>query len=563
MTPDTARPGGDLSFLLAATPAGAVGAPEALGEDERLMEETIREFMEREVLPRSDAIETGAPEVILELFGLAADVGLTGLEAPERFGGLGLDLTTSMLVAAQVARHASFSTTVGAHFGIGTFPLAIFGAEPLRQRYLPQLVTAQRIAAYALTEAGAGSDALGIRTRATRAADGGWVLDGGKQFITNAGIAGLYTVFAKVDGEAFTAFAVPGEADGVTTGLPERKMGLKGSITASLTLDGVRVPADHVIGEVGKGHRVAFNTLNLGRMKLGFGALGYMRDALAMSASYAAERRQFGRPIGEFGLIRAKLAEMAARTFLVQGVAFRTARSLDAALPDGLCEASPTRAGAALKAHSAATAMVKVFGTEHLAWVADEAVQVHGGYGFMEEYPVCRIYRDVRVKRIYEGTNEVNRLLAAGALFKRGMTGELPLSDVFGRGAGAAPGAAPGAEALAEDLRWAIGKVAAQAMARLGAGLQEEQTVLAGIADLMMELFALDTACARTAADPRLLAIATEIARARCLATTAPLAARLGLDPASLVGPLAAGAGDISGEVDAVAAGLLEDGATA
>lgn len=534
------------------------------------MAEGVRTFMDREVLPCSEELESGDTGVLLELFQKASELGLTGIEIPERLGGLGLDLTTAMLASAEVSRQASFSTSIGAHFGIGTLPLVLFGTEELKSRYLPELARAERIGAYALTESEAGSDALGVRSRAVRQADGDWLLDGEKQLITNGGIAGLYTVFAKVDGEAFTAFLVPAERPGVVAGPPEKKMGLKGSPTASLRLDSVRVPADHVLGEVGAGHRVAFNILNIGRMKLGFGSLAYGREALRLAASYAAERRQFGKPICEFQVIRTKLAEMAARLFSLEGAAFRTARSMDDELPAGLGDSPIQEAVRVLKAHAVEGAAVKVLGSETVGFVADEALQVHGGYGFIEDYPVCRIYRDVRINRLFEGTSEINRLLIAGSLFKRG-----PFDPFFRqlRKRGKVPGPAgePGAEALCEGLRWLIGRFAGAAM-KLRRKLETEQVVLSDLADLIIDLYALDTACARRAGSRQSgdgarsaalveaqLELVAEATRARAIERTLRLATRLRVEPAHrLVAPLAAGTKDTRQAVDRVAASVLE-----
>ncbi len=550
---------GPLAFLVGPSRPGDWCA---LSEDERLLADAVRDFMDREVLPRTPALEDGDLDALRDLFSLSAELGLTGLGVPEEAGGLGASVTSAMLVASELGRQESFATSLGAHLGIGSLGLILFGTDALRRRYLPELVTADRIGAYALTEPDAGSDALGLRTRATPRPGGGWLLDGTKQFITNAGIAGLYTVFAKIDGEQLTAFLVRGEQEGVSTGALEKKMGLRGSPTASVTFEGVEVHEDHVLGELGKGHRVAFNVLNLGRLKLGFDALGCAREALSESCRYAAERRQFGRPIGSFELIADKLAAMAARVFTLEGVCLRLARSHDRGLGAGLGEVPVARTIAVLKDHAAACALLKFASTEHLAFVADQAVQVHGGYGFVEEYPVCRIYRDVRVKRIFEGTNEVNRLLAAGTILRRGLAGDfdLPALLALGQEADTEPATAPAA--VAGAIRRALGRVLGLAMARFGPALQDEQLVLAGVADLAAELYFLDTAIARDDGDAMteaLLALAAEGARQRVLPVLAGLGATLDADE-PLATSLLAGAQDVRGARELVARRLLEDG---
>ncbi len=543
---------GPLGFLTASTAPGALHTPERVPEDDQLIAHAIGDFVDREVLPRADALETGDLDILRLLFSLAADVGLTGIAIPERYGGVGASIRGTMLAAAELGRQESFAAAIGAHICIGSLPLVLFGSDELKERYLPDLASGHRIGAYALTEPDAGSDALAVRTRAVSVGEGGWRLTGEKQFITNAGIAGLYTVFARAEGDAFTAFVVPSEAPGVTPGRPESKMGLRGSLTAPLSLRDTPTPRGHLLGTLGKGHRVAFNALNLGRIKMGFGSLGASREALAQSACYAAERHQFGRPIGELQLVAAKLAGMASRVFLLEGVCHRVAGALDEALPDGLGDTPPERLHQVLRSHAVASAMLKLLGSELLSWVADEAVQLHGGYGFIEDYGVCRLYRDVRVNRLFEGTNEVNRLIVGGAVL-----GDTDRAALLDHGRGDAPGAAPGLDALCADLRWTLGRVVAAAHEQRAVGQANrehtDQLVLAGIADLTLELFALDTAAARvagrvptnTAHDEALLLVSTEDARARIVATLVPLMSRLAApNLPELVTALTAGATD-------------------
>lgn len=541
-----------MQFLAGPTPVGAVPTPEELSPEEQTLARATRAFVAQEALPRWAELEAGSVSALAALLARAAALGLAGLEVPERHGGLGLSVTAAMLVAAEVGRQPSLSTSLGAHFGLATLPVLLYGTEAARERYLPELARGTRLGAYALTEPEAGSDALAARSRAVRRA-GGYVLDGQKQFITNAGIAGLYVVFAQLEGR-LTAFLVPADAPGLEVGPPERKMGLRGSPTAPLALDGVEVPRDHLLGEEGQGHRVAFTALNAGRLKLGFDSLGLAREALGHALRHAGRRRQFGRRIGELGLVRDMLARSAARVFLLEGVCVRTARAIDGELPGGLADAPPERATRALAAHAATCAMVKVFGTEALADAADDAVQVHGGYGFMEESPVCRIYRDARVKRIFEGTNEVNRLLVAREVLKA-LAAQAP--------AGGCPEleATPGCAPLAQDARAALRILASKV------GPEPDQTVLAGLADLAGVVYALDTAVARTARAGRqplresLLAIATEDARARAASVVLSLAPRLLREgPSPLLSALGAGARDPTAACDHVATLLLDRG---
>ncbi len=563
-SPARRAPEGDahpLAFLAAPTPPADLRGGWEPTDDERLLRDAVRAFVDGEVLPRSPALEAGDLPTLRRLFAGAAELGLTGLGVPERYGGLGAGVTAAMLVAAELGRQESFATSLGAHLGIGSLALVLFGSEELRERYLPQLVAAERIGAYALTEPDAGSDALGLKSRATPRPGGGWTLAGTKQFITNAGIAGLYTVFAQVGGDRLTAFLVRGEQPGVVPGAFEHKMGLRGSPTASVTFEGVEVAAGHVLGEIGKGHRVAFNVLNLGRLKLGFDAVGCAREALAESCRYAAQRRQFGRPIGSFGLIRDKLAAMAARIYALESVCLRLARSHDRALGGVLGEVPSAHAVSVLKAHAAPCALLKFASTEHLGFVADQAVQIHGGYGFVEEYPVCRIYRDVRVKRIFEGTNEVNRLLAAGTLLRRGVAGDFDLPALLDAGR-AAP---PDGRDLAGVLRWCLGRVCGLATARFGPELADRQLVLAGIADLAAELYFSETTAARAAADGSdraraLVALAEQGARERALPVLARLAPAVGEDASALLAPVGAGSVDVAAARDLIAESLVEDG---
>ena len=482
--------------------------PERLTEEQRAIRAAVLAFVDREVGPRRDAVEArdyAAHRALLERMG---SDGFLGIDVPEAYGGAGLDRITSTVVNEAMGAAGSFAVTYAAHTGIGTLPTVFFGTDEQKARYLPGLAAGTTVGAYALTEPSAGSDAMSIRTRASREPDGSWRLDGSKQFITNAGFADLFTVYAKVDGERFSAFLVERSTPGLSIGAEEEKLGIHGASTCPVNLDGAIVPAANLLGEEGKGHRVAFNVLNVGRFKLAATCLGGMRPALATATSYAGERTAFGRKIAEFPLVASKLAGMAIRTYAVESVVYRIAGLLDARLGEAEDATSPDAIRAALEEYAVECSIAKVLASEELGRVVDEAVQVFGGYGYIEAYPPAAAYRDARINRIWEGTNEINRLLVPGTLLKRAMTGRL---DVLGP-ARRAQDALLAGEAATFDGELAAERAAVAAtrtvtlllsgaaVQRFGAGLEDQQEVLAGLADLSIDLFAMESVVERAMA---------------------------------------------------------------
>jgi alkylation response protein AidB-like acyl-CoA dehydrogenase len=400
--------------------------PEDFSDEQRAMARSAEEFVEREVIPRLDEIQAKGPEVMPNLLRRAGELGLLAIEIPKEYEGLGLDKATAMLVSETAAKEASFSISWGAHTGIGSLPIVYFGTEAQRRHYLPRLATGEWLAAYALTEADSGSDALAAKTSAQREGDF-WVLSGTKQFITNAGFADVFVVFAQVDGDQFSAFIVERSDPGVSTGPEEQKLGIKGSSTRQLILDSARMPADRLLGDIGRGHKIAFSILNVGRFKLGCGSAGAARECLLYSVGYARERVQFGKPIIEFGMIQRKLADMAARLYAAESIGYRTAGLMDAAFAEVPASGPDRDEGLrkVLEEYTVECSIVKVFGTECLDFVSDEALQILGGYGFLADYPIERHYRDSRINRIFEGTNEVNRLIIPSTVLKRAAQGRL------------------------------------------------------------------------------------------------------------------------------------------
>src|SRR5437773_1703706 len=411
-------------WLIKDTDADAVFTPERLTPEHRLIAQTTEAFVDNEVLPRLDRLEQKEWALSRQLLQRCGELGLLGADVADAYGGLALDKVASMVVSEKMARAASFGSTFGAQANLCALPLMLFGTEEQKQKYLPKLMTGELVGAYCLSESGSGSDALGAKTRAARQADGSFVLNGEKMWITNGGFADLFVVFAKVDGELFTSFLVERAFGGVTSGKEEHKMGLHGSSTTAVVLQDVRVPAENLLGEVGKGHKVAFNVLNFGRFKLGGICAGGARNAIGESATYAAQRKQFGQPIASFGAIKHKIGEMVARTYAVESLLYRTAGMIDERIGDAKDGAT---AAAVFEEYAVEASIAKVAGSETLNFALDEYIQIHGGNGFVRDYPAERHYRDARVNRIFEGTNEINRLLIPGMLARRAAKNELPI----------------------------------------------------------------------------------------------------------------------------------------
>ena len=502
-TATQARGGG---WLTDETDLQTIFTPEQLTDDHRLISRTAIEFVDAEILPVLDRLEQKDWTLARTLVRRCGELGLLGTDVPEELGGVALDKVSSVIVGEAMGRSASFATTFGAQTGLAITPLLCFGSEQQKKEYIPRLVSGEIVGAYALSESASGSDALGARARATRQSDGSYLLNGEKMWISNGGFADLYIVFAKVDGEQFTAFIVERSFPGVSTGNEEQKMGLHGSSTTPLILQDVRVPGSHVLGEVGKGHKVAFNVLNYGRFKLAAMCTGGSRLAIAEAAAYASERRQFGQPLATFGAIRHKLAEMAIREYAVESMLYRTA-----GLIDGMLRGAHTGdlMLAALEEFAVESSILKVASSEMLDFVLDENVQIHGGNGFVRDYPAERHYRDARVNRIFEGTNEINRMLIPGMLAKRAVKGVLPIISAARRLQDEllTSGLAETSDSPLHAERQAVGAmkktglmILGTAMQTYGAQLAEQQEILLNTADILIDVFAAESVLLRASA---------------------------------------------------------------
>jgi len=496
------------SFILEDHDPADIYTPEDLTDEHRMIGQTAREFMDKEVLPLDEEIEKKDLKLTVELMRKAATLGLLSIDIPEKYGGMGLDKISSLVAAEQMSGQASFTSSLGGHTTIGTLPIVYFGTEAQKKKYLPKLATGELLAAYALSESGSGSDALGAKTKAVLSADGKhYLLSGQKMWITNAGFADVFIVFAKVDGEKFTAFIVERNFPGFTVAPEEHKMGLNGSSTCALNLEDVPVPVENVLGEIGKGAKIAFNILNIGRLKLGVGAVIGSKSLTTTATDYANQRHQFGVSISSFGLIKQKLAEMASRAYVGECMVYRTVGMIEA----GLEPVNPEDSEAVLKAiedYAIECSIIKVAGSETLGYCADEAVQVFGGNGYSKDYPVERAYRDARINRIFEGTNEINRLIMSGQLLRRAMKGEVPLfsaakklmDEVLQPVMPEEPGEGPfGEERVAlKNAKKIVIAVLGSAAQKYRDKVQEQQEILAAASDIIMDIYGIESAILRT-----------------------------------------------------------------
>ncbi|MBA3571659.1 MAG: acyl-CoA dehydrogenase family protein [Pyrinomonadaceae bacterium] len=495
------------AFLIEELTPQEVFSPEDFNEEHRMIAETTRQFMDNEVIPRIDDLEKHDWKLSRELIKKAADLGLIGANIPEEYGGLGLDQTSGALIGENIGRSASFATTLGAESGIGLLPLVYFGTDAAKEKYLAKIAAGDLVTAYALTEAGSGSDAMAAKATARLSEDGThYVINGEKMWITNGGFADIFVVFAKVDGDKFSAFMVERQP-GLTSGAEEHKMGIKGSSTTALVLSDAKTPVENLLGEVGKGHKIAFNVLNIGRFKLGAMCIGGMKLMVQESIRYANERHQFGKSISSFGAIKAKLAEQCIRTWVGEAMIYRTLGMIEAGI--GAVDTKDMDARLrAIEEYAAECSIIKVALSEYCDFVADEMVQIYGGYGYSAEYPAERAYRDSRINRIFEGTNEINRLLIPGRLMKSALSGNLPLL--------------PAAQALMDEIlspqmagfdddeqvlaaeQKLTQNAKKVALMTLGTAAQkymmtlaDQQEIMMGIADIILDTYAMESAILR------------------------------------------------------------------
>ena len=498
------------SFLLEERQPADVFTPEDFTEQHRMIGQTTEEFAVNEILPQVEKIEHKEFRVTRDLLKKAGELGLSGVEIPEEYGGLEMDKVTAAVIADHIAKYAGFATTWGGHSGIGTLPLVYFGTEAQKKKYLPKLASGETVGAYALSEASSGSDAMNCRARAELSADGKhYILNGEKMWITNAGFADLFTVFAKIDGEKFSAFLVEKTFPGLSIGAEEHKMGIRGSSTCPVILNDCKVPVENLLGEAGKGHVIAFNILNVGRFKLGAMCVGGARVAIENSIGYAKQRKAFNKVIADFGLVREKIANMATLIYVGESLVYRTVALMDAALSE-VDKSAPDAAKQTLKAveeYAVECSIIKVWGSEMIDYIVDEMVQIYAGYGFVEEYPAERTYRDARINRIFEGTNEINRLIITGFLLKRAMSGQLPLMPAIkklmdevlsGPNMDEDEGGPMQAErkvvANAKKLGLLVSGAATQKYMQ---AIQDQQEVMGAIADMTIEVYAMESAVLR------------------------------------------------------------------
>jgi alkylation response protein AidB-like acyl-CoA dehydrogenase len=516
---ETILKGGE--YLIKEAACSDVFIPEEFTDEQKQIAETTEQFIQNEIVPHIDEIEKQNFDLVLEGMRKCGELGLLMMDSPEEYGGLELDKATSMLVGEKIACGGSFSVAYSAHSGIGTLPLIYYGTPAQKEKYLEKITSGEWCAAYCLTEPGSGSDALGAQATAVLSPDGKhYILNGTKQFITNGGFAQLYTIFAKIDKQHFTAFLVERDFEGLIVGTEEKKMGIKGSSTTQIILENCKVPVENLLGEIGKGHKIAFNVLNIGRFKLGAGVTGAAKMAMVEGIKYANTRKQFNQPIANFGAIQEKIANMTAEIFASESLVYRLAGLLDtklATIEKGIDNYYEEYLKG-IEEYAPECAISKVFCSEVLAMTVDEVVQIHGGYGFVSDYPAERYYRDERINRIFEGTNEINRMLIPGMILRKAMKGELPLQAEAMKAFEALM--TPSFEDLDTSIAYAAEKALLKNMKTLflilaGAGVQkymdklaEEQEILMAAADLAIQIFALESAIlraekARTAASER------------------------------------------------------------
>jgi butyryl-CoA dehydrogenase len=501
-------PGG--SFLLQEQKLDELFTPEDLTEQHQMVAQTAEEFATKEVVPNIDKLEKKDWPLTRELIRKASELGLAAVDIPEQYGGLEMDKISSAVITDRLAKYGSFMVSFTGHNGIGTLPIVYFGTEEQKQKYLPKLAAGEMVGAYALSESSSGSDALSIRTRAELAPDGKhYILNGEKMWITNANFADLFTVFAKVDGEKFTAFLIERGTPGLAIGAEEHKMGIRGSSTCALILNDCKVPVENVLGEVGKGHHIAFNILNVGRFKLGAACVGGARSSLQQAIQYAKQRKAFGKTIADFGLIKEKLAEIAIGIYTGESMVYRTVGMMDAALGEvdksAADAAQQVRRG--IEEYAVECSIAKVWCSEMLDQVVDHVVQVYGGYGFVEEYPAERAYRDSRVNRIFEGTNEINRMIITGWLLKQAMAGKLPLLPAIKKLMDevlAGPSFGDGLEGPLAAERTIVTNAKKIALFTAGVASQkwmqaiaDQQEVMGALADIIIQTFAMESAALR------------------------------------------------------------------